>query len=76
VIIRQQGRDSLLRQAVGRDVKGKASMVLYVVGICSGLPEGRGWTLVAVGWYVAVAVMWVVPDRRIDRFVRDHGTPG
>jgi len=72
VIIRSQGRDSLLRQAVGRDVKGKASMVLYVVGICCGLPEARAWTWVAVGWYVATAVMWVVPDRRIDRFIRDH----
>jgi TMEM175 potassium channel family protein len=73
VIIRSQGRDSLLRQAVGRDVKGKASMVLYVAGICCGLPEARAWTWVALGWYVATAVMWVVPDRRIDRFVRDHG---
>ena len=74
VIIRSQGRDSLLRQAVGGDVKGKASMVLYVVGICCGLPEARAWTWVAVGWYVATAVMWVVPDRRIDRFIRDHAT--
>jgi uncharacterized membrane protein len=73
VIIRSQGRDSLLRQAVGRDVKGKASMVLYVAGICCALPEARAWTWVALGWYVATAVMWVVPDRRIDRFVRDHG---
>src|SRR5262249_16094115 len=75
VIIHHQGRDSLLRQAVGRDVKGKASIVLYVAGICCGLPEARGWTWVAIGWYVAAAVLWVVPDRRIDRFVRDHSTP-
>ena len=74
VIIHHQGRDSLLRRAVGGDVKGKASMVLYVVGICCGLPEARAWTWVAVGWYVATAVMWVVPDRRIDRFIRDHAT--
>ena len=73
VIIRSQGRASLLRQAVGRDVKGRASMVLYVAGICCGLPEARAWTWVALGWYVATAVMWVVPDRRIDRFIRDHG---
>jgi uncharacterized membrane protein len=57
------GPDSSLAQAVGRDWKGKLSPVLYLVGIVSSfvLP----WLAGAV--YVAVALMWLVPDRRIER---------
>lgn len=76
VIIRQQGPHSPLRHAVGRDVKGKLSPVLYVAGILSALlfdPHGRGGVFLASGCYVVVAVMWVVPDRRIDRAVRESG---
>ncbi len=62
-IIRRQGEASALRRAVGADVKGKASIVLYVAGI--GLAFVNPWLAVAV--YAAVACMWFVPDRRIAR---------
>jgi uncharacterized membrane protein len=57
------GPDSSLAHAVGRDWKGKLSPVLYGVGIISSfvLP----WLAGAV--YVAVALMWLIPDRRIER---------
>jgi uncharacterized membrane protein len=57
------GPHSPLAQAVGRDWKGKLSPVLYSVGIISSfvLP----WLAGTI--YVAVALMWLVPDRRIER---------
>jgi uncharacterized membrane protein len=63
VIIRDQGRASLLAAAVGRDWKGKLSPLLYATGI--GLSFISHWLAVAV--YVGVALMWLVPDRRVER---------
>jgi uncharacterized membrane protein len=62
-IIRSQGKDSLLRAAVGSDWKGKVSLVSYVVGIASTFMV----PLVAQVFYVAVALIWLVPDPRIER---------
>ena len=62
-IIRSQGKDSLLRLAVGSDWKGKASLVFYAVGIASTFIV----PFVAQVFYVAVALIWLVPDRRIER---------
>lgn len=64
-IIVSQGADSLLKKAVGKDHKGKLSPLLYVAGIA--LAFISQWLAVAV--YVAVALMWLVPDRRIERVV-------
>jgi uncharacterized membrane protein len=61
-IIKSQGPDSPLKQAVGRDWKGKASPILYTLGI--GGAFVHRW--LAMGCYVAVACMWVVPDLRIE----------
>ncbi|MEU7820275.1 TMEM175 family protein [Catellatospora sp. NPDC049133] len=73
VIIAQQGPGSALRRAVGGDRKGKASLVLDVAGILSALLiPGRAGVWVALGCFVAVVVMWVVPDPRIDKIVREH----
>ena len=75
VIIRQQGPESPLRQAIGNDLKGKISPVLYLAGILSALfidRSGRVGIWIALACFVAVAIMWVVPDRRIDRAVRQH----
>ncbi|GAA1400504.1 TMEM175 family protein [Catellatospora coxensis] len=73
LVIKQQGPDSPLRRAVGRDRKGKASLVLDVAGILSALLiPGQAGVWVALGCFVAVVVMWVVPDPRIDRIVREH----
>ncbi|WP_406068555.1 TMEM175 family protein [Micromonospora sp. NBC_01638] len=78
VIIRQQGPGSPLRQAVGTDIKGKVSLVLYLAGILSALLIDRSGHIgvgLALAGFVTVAVMWVVPDRRIDRVVRQHEIP-
>jgi uncharacterized membrane protein len=60
-IISSQGRDSLLKSAVGRDWKGRFSPVLYAIAIAASFLSP--W--IAGGIYVAVALMWLVPDRRI-----------
>jgi uncharacterized membrane protein len=64
-IIRDQGEASVLRAAVGRDGKGKASPVLYAAAI--GLAFVSPWLSVAL--YVGVALMWLVPDRRVERTI-------
>lgn len=76
LLIKQQGPDSALQRAVGRDRKGKASLVLDVAGILSALLiPGRAGVWAALACFVAVVIMWVVPDPRIDRIVRGHADP-
>jgi uncharacterized membrane protein len=68
-IIAIEGPHSALARAVGRDFKGKASPVLYSLGIATSF-----WnTWVAGGIYVGVALMWLIPDRRIERTLVDKG---
>jgi uncharacterized membrane protein len=77
VIIRQQGPESPLRQAVGSDLKGKLSPAFYLAGILSALAidrSGRIGVWIALACFVGTAIMWIIPDRRIDRVVRQHGT--
>jgi len=62
-LLRVEGEDSLLAAAIGTDIKGKASPLMYCLGI--GLCFANRWFGVAV--YVAVAFMWLVPDRRVER---------
>jgi uncharacterized membrane protein len=64
-LLRACGPDSLLAAAVGHDVKGKLSPLLYCLGI--GLSFVNRWLGLAV--YVVVALMWLVPDRRVERVV-------
>jgi uncharacterized membrane protein len=66
LIIASQGSDSLLRRAVGADWKGKASPVLYLLAIVASFRSQ--W--IAQGLYVLVAVIWLVPDRRIERVLQ------
>lgn len=61
-IIRIQGHESELAIAVGRDVKGKISPAAYAVAI----PAAFLSPWISIGLYVAVALMWLVPDRRIE----------
>jgi uncharacterized membrane protein len=63
VLLRVQGANSLLAEAIGRDLKGKLSPFFYCVGI--GLSLVQPWLGVVV--YVGVALMWLVPDRRVER---------
>lgn len=68
-IIASQGADSPLARAVGRDAKGKLSPVVYLVAIP--LAFVRPWLAGAL--YVAVALLWLVPDRRIERVLAASG---
>ncbi len=73
VIIRDQGESSLVAVAVGRDRKGKLSPFVYASAIALAFVEP--WLSVAL--YVAMALVWLVPDRRIERTVtgRASGVP-
>jgi uncharacterized membrane protein len=65
LIIASQGPDSFLRQAVGSDWKGKVSPVIYAIAI----PMAFWSHWIAQTLYVLVALMWLVPDRRIESAV-------
>ena len=62
VIIASQGPDSLLKRAVGGDWKGKMSPVAYAIAI----PLAFWSPWISLGLYVLVALIWLVPDRRIE----------
>jgi uncharacterized membrane protein len=69
-IISSEGEESLLKAAVGRDRKGKASLVLYVIAVIVAF-----WlTWVAQLIYIAVAIMWLIPDRRIENALQESKT--
>jgi len=68
-IIVRQGPGSLLKRAVGRDLKGKISPVLYAAAI----PAAFFHQAVAGSLYVLVALIWLIPDRRIERIVQEKG---
>jgi len=65
-LIAYNGRDSRLAAAVGNDLKGKLSLILYLAAIV--LAFMRPW--MAITLYVAVALLWLVPDRRSELLVR------
>jgi uncharacterized membrane protein len=74
VILQQQilvthGKDSQLAKAVGKDFKGKISPVLYAIAIISTF--FTVW--IAEALYVIVALMWLIPDRRIERMAGEEG---
>ena len=62
-IIRSQGPDSILKKAVGRDWKGRLSPVLYITAIVATLLSP--W--ISEGIFVAAALIWLIPDRRIEK---------
>jgi uncharacterized membrane protein len=64
-VVREQGADWPLAAALGRDMKGKISPILYAAGI--GLAFVEPW--IAVTFYVVVALMWLIPDRRLEGIV-------
>ena len=68
LIIESQGRDSLLKKAIGSDWKGKLSAALYVVAILTAF--WSHWISQAI--YVLVALFWLIPDRRIERVLSTH----
>jgi uncharacterized membrane protein len=64
-IVHRQGTDSVLAQALGSDIKGKLSSLVYIAGIL--LAFVYPWASIAA--YVLVALMWLVPDRRIEKAI-------
>jgi uncharacterized membrane protein len=71
-LLHVEGDRSLLAAAIGTDVKGKASLLMYCLGI--GLSFADRWLGVAV--YVAVALMWFIPDRRVERTLTEAQKDG
>jgi uncharacterized membrane protein len=65
-IIREQGSESILKRAIGRDWKGKVSPVLCIVAIVSTLASP--W--IAQALFAALALIWLIPDRRIETVLR------
>ena len=66
-IMRKQGAQSVLAKALGSDIKGRISIVLYLAGIVAAFVS----PLISMAIYVLVAVMWLVPDRRIENMLRE-----
>jgi uncharacterized membrane protein len=62
-ILHKQGKRSVLARALGRDLKGKLSPLFYLTAIA--LAFFKPWLSIAI--YVLVAIMWLVPDRRIEK---------
>jgi uncharacterized membrane protein len=67
-LVARHGPDSVLAAAIGGDFKGKVSVVAYLLAIP--LAFANRW--VACALYVAVAILWLVPDRRIERALADR----
>ena len=67
-IIAQQGPDSLLAAAIGRDWKGKLSPLCYLAAI----PLAFVNVWISNGLFIFVAILWLVPDRRIERVLNER----
>ena len=67
LIIASQGTNSLLKKAVGRDLKGKLSLALYMIAIA--ISFWAQW--ISQGLFILVALIWLVPDRRIEKVLVD-----
>jgi uncharacterized membrane protein len=69
MIIAAQGPDSILKKAIGNDWKGRLSPALYAIA----LPLAFWWQWVSLGLYVVVALVWLIPDRRIENVLQKTG---
>jgi uncharacterized membrane protein len=68
LIIKIQGKDSVLAKAIGKDLKGKLSPILYLTAILSVFLN----PLIAQTIYVVVALLWIVPDKRIEKVLFEN----
>jgi uncharacterized membrane protein len=69
-LIAAQGEGSVLAIAIGSDVKGKSSLVLYAAAVPLALVNSS----ISLTLYVVVAIMWLIPDRRIEKALRQGHT--
>ena len=67
-IVKKEGNDSVLAKAIGKDMKGKMSPILYLVAIPSAFYNQ--WISGAL--YMLVAFLWLIPDKRIERTLDQH----
>jgi uncharacterized membrane protein len=65
-LLRHEGPDSVLAKAIGHDIKGYGSLAIYALAI----PLAFIQPLAAIACYVVVALVWLIPDRRIERALR------
>jgi uncharacterized membrane protein len=70
-LLRAPGGNPLLAQSLGRDLKGKVSLTLYAAAI--GLSFVNRW--IALALYIVVALIWFLPDPRIERTVHEYNPP-
>ena len=70
-LVARHGPESTLARAVGADRKGKISLLIYGLGIAAAF--ANRW--IALAAYVTVVIIWLVPDRRIERIVTDGNAP-
>ncbi len=68
LIIATQGKDSILKKAVGSDWKGKLSPITYAIAI----PLAFWFPMMSMGLYVFIALIWLIPDRRIEKVLKNH----
>ena len=66
LLVRHEGPDSKLARAMGRDIKGKASVVIYAAAIGLAFVQ----PIASLALYVLVAMIWFIPDRRVERTLR------
>ena len=69
-LVSLHGADSILGKAVGNDVKGKISVVIYAVAIIMSRFNGKA----SLGLYALVAIIWFIPDRRIEKIIIEEPT--
>jgi len=67
-LIKVSGKDSLLSKAVGRDVKGLISVIGYAVGVPLAFVFRIGTILIII----AIALLWLIPDRRIEKKINEN----
>jgi uncharacterized membrane protein len=67
VILKYHSKDSLLSKAIGKDYKGKTSLVLYLIAVL----VSKHYTEISGAIYILVALMWLVPDKRIEKILNE-----
>jgi uncharacterized membrane protein len=68
-ILYKHGKDSFFAKAIGSDLKGKISVIIYFFAIILSFVH----VIIAQALYFLVALMWVIPDRRIEHFIENSG---
>lgn len=71
-LVKHHGKDSMLSKAMGKDTKGNISILLYLTGIIAAFINS--WVSFAI--YIIVAIIWIIPDRRIEKRLIEEETQG